>query len=163
MPTQTYVNRPIYNFLTRWFVCSLGLWIAAGFLSNHIFYENKLEVIIIAGLVLAIINIIIKPILIVLSLPAILLTLGLFMIVVNGLTVFIVSKLYTPLHVTNFWAASKFNFFSAITKLITACFGVLEFEQPNKNSVAKNKVDNCFIVSWQLCLYNVSCFNKTCS
>lgn len=102
---QTYAKNPLYRFLTRWFVCSLGLWIAAGFLSGHITYENKLKVIIIAGLVLAIINIIIKPILIVLSLPAILLTLGLFMIVINGLTVFIASKLYTPLQITNFWAA----------------------------------------------------------
>jgi uncharacterized membrane protein YvlD (DUF360 family) len=27
------------------------------------------------------------------------------MIIINGLTVFLVSKLYHPLHVTNFWAA----------------------------------------------------------
>ncbi|HSX45722.1 MAG TPA: phage holin family protein [Candidatus Saccharimonadia bacterium] len=98
-------HRPLYNFLVRWLVCSLGLWIAAGFLSNSISYGNELRSIIIAGLVLAIINIIIKPVLIIFSLPAILLTLGLFMIIINGLTVFIASKLYHPLHVTNFWAA----------------------------------------------------------
>ncbi len=100
-----HLNRPFYSFVTRWFVSSLGLWIAAGFLSNSISYDNKLRVIIIAGLVLAIINVFIKPILVVLSLPAILVTLGLFMILINGLTVFIASKLYHPLHVTNFWAA----------------------------------------------------------
>lgn len=95
----------MYNFLTRWLVCSLGLWIAAGFLSNSISYDSRLRVIVVAGLVLAIINIIIKPILVIFTLPAILLTLGLFMILINGLTVFIASKLYTPLHITNFWAA----------------------------------------------------------
>lgn len=100
-----YMNRPIYRFLTRWLVCSLGLWIAASFLSNSISYDSRLRVIIIAGLVLAIINVVIKPILVIFSLPAILLTLGLFMIVINGLTVFIASKLYHPLHITNFWAA----------------------------------------------------------
>lgn len=99
------MNRPLYRFLTRWLVCSLGLWIAAGFLSSSISYQSDLSVIIIAGLVLAIINIVIKPILIVFTLPAILLTLGLFTILINGLTVFIASKLYTPLHITNFWAA----------------------------------------------------------
>jgi len=99
------MNRPIYRFLTRWIVCSLGLWIAANFLSSSISYDSKLRVIIIAGLVLAIINVVIKPILVIFSLPAILLTLGLFMIIVNGLTVFIASKLYHPLHITNFWAA----------------------------------------------------------
>ncbi len=100
-----YKNRPLYNFLIRWLVCSLGLWIAASFLSSSISYDNRFRVIIIAGLVLAVINIVLKPILVVFSLPAILITLGLFMIIINGLTVFIASKLYHPLHVTNFWAA----------------------------------------------------------
>ena len=95
----------LYRFLVRWLVCSLGLWVAAGLLSSHITYDSKLHVIIVAGLVLAVINAVIRPVIIILSLPAILLTLGLFMIVVNGLTVFLASKFYTPLHVTNFWAA----------------------------------------------------------
>ncbi|HZL08239.1 MAG TPA: phage holin family protein [Candidatus Dormibacteraeota bacterium] len=101
MPT----SRPIYRFLTRWLVCSLGLWIAAGFLSNSISYDSRLRVIVIAGLILAVINVILKPILVIFSLPAILLTLGLFMVIINGLTVFIASKLYSPLHIKNFWAA----------------------------------------------------------
>lgn len=99
------MKNPLVRFLIRWFVCSLGLWIAAGLLSNSISYENRFHVIVVAGLVLALINIILKPIIIVFSLPAILLTLGLFMIVVNGLTVYLASKFYTPLHVTDFWAA----------------------------------------------------------
>lgn len=99
------MQRPLHRFLIRWFVCSLGLWIAASFLSSSISYDSRFRVIIIAGLILAIINTILKPILVVLSLPAILLTLGLFMIVINGLTVLIASWLYEPLHVTNFWAA----------------------------------------------------------
>ena len=94
-----------FRFLTRWLVCSLGLWIAAALLSNSISYNSQFGVIVIAGLVLAVINTIVKPILIFLSLPALLLSLGLFMIIINGLTVFIASKLYHSLHVTNFWAA----------------------------------------------------------
>lgn len=96
---------PLVRFLIRWLVCSLGLWIAAGLLSNSINYSNGAEVVVVAGFLLAILNTILKPILIILSLPAIILTLGLFMIIINGLTVFLVSKLYAPLHVTNFWAA----------------------------------------------------------
>lgn len=94
-----------YKFLTRWLVSSLGLWIAAGLLSNSISYSNEFRVVVLAGLVMALINMLIKPIIIILSLPAIILTLGLFMIIINGLTVYIASKLYTPLHITNFWAA----------------------------------------------------------
>jgi putative membrane protein len=99
------MDKPLPRFLTRWLVCSLGLWIAAGFLSNSISYDNRVGVIIVAGLLLAVINIVLKPILIIFSLPALVFTLGLFMVIINGLTVFIASKLYGPLHITNFWAA----------------------------------------------------------
>lgn len=100
-----YRRRPLVRFLIRWLVCSLGLWIAAAFLSNSISYGNQVHVIIIAGLILAIINIFIKPILVIFSLPALIFTLGLFMIIINGATVYIASKLYEPLQITNFWAA----------------------------------------------------------
>ena len=62
-------------------------------------------VIVWAGFFLAIINAILRPIIVIFSLPAILITLGLFMVVINGFMVFLVSKLYTPLEVNNFWAA----------------------------------------------------------
>jgi putative membrane protein len=99
------MNRPLTRFFIRWLVSSLGLWIAAGLLTDAISYEGRIGVIIIAGLILAIINVFIKPVVVILSLPAILFSLGLFMVVVNGLMVFLASKLYAPLHVTNFWAA----------------------------------------------------------
>lgn len=98
-----------YKFLSRlflrWFICALGLWIASGLLGNGVSYDNRLSVVAIAGLILALLNALIKPLLILASLPALLLTLGLFMIVINGVTVYLASKLYTPLHVTNFGAA----------------------------------------------------------
>ena len=99
------MKHPLSRFLLRWFVCSLGLWIAAGLLASRISYQNEISVIIFAGLVLAVINIIIRPIVVILSLPAILLSLGLFMIIINGFMVYLVSILYKPLHITNFWAA----------------------------------------------------------
>ncbi|HUS26266.1 MAG TPA: phage holin family protein [Nevskiaceae bacterium] len=95
----------LYRFLVRWLVCSLGLWIAAGLLGSHITYNSSFRVILVAGLVLAIVNAVIRPIVVILSLPAILISLGLFMVVINGFMVFLVSKVYTSLHVTNFWAA----------------------------------------------------------
>lgn len=99
------MKRPKHRFLIRWFVCSFGLWVAAGFLDGRITYDGRLGVIVISGLILALINTVIKPILVVLSLPVILLSLGLFMIVVNGLTVMLASALYHPLEVTSLGAA----------------------------------------------------------
>ena len=99
------MKNPISRLLLRWFVCSLGLWIAAGLLGGSINYGQRVSVIVIAGLVLALVNIILKPVIVIFALPALLLSLGLFMIIINGLMVYLASKFYTPLHVTNFWAA----------------------------------------------------------
>lgn len=99
------MRNPLSRLLLRWLVCSLGLWIAAGLLGSGITYERRFGVIVVAGLVLALVNLFIRPLVVLLSLPAILLSLGLFMLVVNGLMVWLVSKLYTPLHITNLWAA----------------------------------------------------------
>lgn len=96
---------PFTRFCIRWFVSGLGLWVAAGLLGQRLSYESSLVVIIVAGLILALVNTVIKPIIIILSLPAILFSLGLFMIVINGLMVLLVSKLYPSLQVTNFGAA----------------------------------------------------------
>jgi putative membrane protein len=97
----------IYRFLVRWVVCSLGLWIAAGLLHSNIRLEagNKLMAVIVAGLILALVNAVIRPIVVLLSLPAILFSLGLFMVVVNGFMVWLAAWFYEPLHVSNFWWA----------------------------------------------------------
>lgn len=95
----------IYRFLVRWLVCSLGLWIAAGLLGSRIEYGSSLGVIIIAGLILALVNAVIRPIVVILSLPAILFTLGIFMVFINGLMVFLVGWLYPPLEIAGFWWA----------------------------------------------------------
>lgn len=97
-------NGPFTRFAIRWFVCGLGLWVAAGLLGDRISYESGVAIII-AGFLLAVINGIIKPIVVLLSLPAILFSLGLFMIVINGLMVLLASWLYPALEVTNFVAA----------------------------------------------------------
>lgn len=95
----------IYRFIVRWVVCSLGLWIAASLLGHRISYDGNWIVIIVAGVILAAVNAIIRPIVVILSLPAILFSLGLFMVVINGLMVFLVSVIYKPLEITNFWVA----------------------------------------------------------
>lgn len=93
------------QLLFRWVVTSLGLFVAAGLLGNNLNVESSLGVILVAGLILTIMNTFIKPIFVFFSLPALLVTLGLFMIVINGLMLLLASWLYDSLHVTNFWAA----------------------------------------------------------
>lgn len=101
------MNSGIGRFLVRWFVCGFGLWIAAVLLgSSRITFGNDVVlIIIVSGLLLAILNTVIKPLVVILSLPAILFSLGLFMIVINGLMVLLASALYSQLNVKNFGAA----------------------------------------------------------
>lgn len=95
----------VTRFLLRWLGSTLGLWVAAALMSSHISYGDSAGAIIGAGFILAALNMLVKPLLIFLSLPAIILTLGLFLLVVNGLMVYLVSILYSPLHITSFGAA----------------------------------------------------------
>ena len=66
---------------------------------------RKVTVLILGGLILALANAIVKPLVILLSLPAIMLSLGLFTVIINGLMVAIASWLYEPLKVETFGAA----------------------------------------------------------
>lgn len=93
------------RFIVRWFVCVIGLWIAAELLGQNISYDQRLGVLIIAGLVLAVVNTFIKPLVVILSLPAILFSLGLFMIIINGLMILLASALYKPFQVVGFGTA----------------------------------------------------------
>ena len=95
---------PIGRFILRWFISALGIWVAAGLLGGRVDYAGG-GAIMFASLFLAIANTIIKPIVVLLSLPAILFSLGLFMIVINGLMVALVAKVYSGFHITNFGTA----------------------------------------------------------
>jgi putative membrane protein len=96
------MKQQILNFIIRWALNCLGLYVAAKVL-DLVSYQNDLKVLIIGGLILSFLNALIKPLLIVLTLPAIALTLGFFMIIINGFVVFLASKIYVPLQIDSFW------------------------------------------------------------
>lgn len=58
-----------------------------------------------AVVVISLLNLTVRPLLVVLTLPATVLTVGLFLFIVNGLTFWAASGLLGGLHVTGFWAA----------------------------------------------------------
>lgn len=90
------MNRRFIIFIIRWLSNSLGLWAAVQLLGSgytNIAVHVGVAGFLFAGLIFSLVNTVLKPFIIVLSLPAILLTLGLFMIVVNGLMVYISLRL----------------------------------------------------------------------
>ena|SRR3989344_6103445 len=100
----------MYHFLTgfsvRWFVSALGLWVAAALLgSDRLSLGEGAGTVIVAGLFLALVNMALKPILVILSFPAIIFSLGLFMLVLNGLLILAAAWLYSPFFVKNLGVA----------------------------------------------------------
>ncbi|MCA6079253.1 phage holin family protein [Fulvivirga sedimenti] len=63
----------------------------------------------IVGILLLLVNATIRPILVFLTIPATILTLGLFLFVINAFMVWIVHKLMNGFHVRNFWWAMGFS------------------------------------------------------
>ena len=106
MVQYSHMQRFVTRFLIRWLVSALGLWIAEALLGNsRLSVGTSWGTVIGAGFFLALVNMFLKPLLIFLSIPAILLSLGLFMLVVNGLMILVASWLYSPLFVKNFGVA----------------------------------------------------------
>ncbi|MEX0919843.1 MAG: phage holin family protein [Candidatus Saccharimonadales bacterium] len=94
----------IKQFLIRWAINGLGLWLASELISGVNIADGWVAVAI-AALVFSIINAFIRPILVILSLPAIILTLGLFTLVINAFILYLVMILYAGFSVSTFTAA----------------------------------------------------------
>lgn len=120
-------------FLLRWLLNSVGLWIASRLLGGGFDDTDATNTtFLIAGLVLSLANSLLKPIVIVLSLPAILVTLGLFMFIVNGLMVYIALNLVPNLQISFFSAIVTGVIISLINYIIS---GFLELNH-NKKEIA---------------------------
>ncbi len=94
----------IKQFLIRWGINALGLWIASELISGVSVADGWMAVAI-AALVFSIINAFIRPILVILSLPAIILTLGLFTLIINAFMLYLLMVLYSGFVVSTFTAA----------------------------------------------------------
>lgn len=81
---------------------------------------------ILAGLVLAIVNALLRPVLVVLTLPITILTLGLFLLVINALMVLLVSALLDGFQVRSFWWALLFSVVLALINIVL--FGLVGIE-----------------------------------
>jgi putative membrane protein len=80
----------------------LGIWVTS-LIFDGVTYGDKVWVLVIAGLVLFLANAIIRPIVIILTLPAVILTLGILLLFINAFTLWIVDKIVPPFEVSGFW------------------------------------------------------------
>jgi putative membrane protein len=91
------------RLLLVWLINAVALFFVP-YLMSSITVDSFVTALI-AALVLGLINTIIRPLLILLTLPATVLTLGLFIFVINGLLFWFVGSFVTGFHVGGFWPA----------------------------------------------------------
>jgi len=85
----------LVRFLGNWAVNTLAVLVAAVVLRGHIHYKNPADLVV-ASLLLGILNAFVRPILMLLALPLLLFTLGLFMLVINALLLYFVGVVMGP-------------------------------------------------------------------
>lgn len=92
------------NLIIRLFVNAVALWVAARLVGGIELTEEFWPLILVAA-IFGLVNALIKPLALLLSLPFLILTLGLFTLVINGLMLWLTAVLTDALHVTGFLPA----------------------------------------------------------
>jgi putative membrane protein len=92
------------GFILRALITALGLWIATRLVSG--IRIDDASTLVLAGVLLGVVNAIVRPIAIILTLPITILTLGLFLLVVNTAMVGLVAAMLPGFHISGgFWSA----------------------------------------------------------
>ena len=91
------------RLLLTWIINAVALF-AVAYLFNSIHIANFTHALV-AALVLGLVNTLVRPILLILTLPATILTLGLFIFIINGFTFWLVGQMDLGFTVVGFWNA----------------------------------------------------------
>lgn len=108
-------------FLQCWLVNTLAVLVAT-FVVDGIHYDN-LQALIVASLLLGILNAFVRPVLMLLTLPVLILTLGLFTLFINAALLYFVGSVVKQFHVDSFaaafWGALVISFVSIAVQWLT--------------------------------------------
>ncbi|WP_028602841.1 phage holin family protein [Ottowia thiooxydans] len=103
-------------FLVQWAITALALWVA-----SYIFKGVKFDstgALIVSALLLGFANAIVKPLLVILTLPLTVITFGLFLLVVNALVILLVSALVKGFRLSGFWTALFASLFVSVLSFL---------------------------------------------
>lgn len=108
------------GFFFRLVITALGLWVAATIVPGvHIAGWGNLVV---AALLLGIVNAVIRPVILILTLPLTVLTLGLFILVVNGISLALVAGLIPGFTLAGLWSAILGSIVVGLTSWFASAF-----------------------------------------
>ena len=91
------------HFVFRWIATTVAVMVASSII--HGIRYDTVGSLIAAALLLGILNAFVRPVLLILSAPLILLTLGFFILILNALMLLIVPNVVSGFHVDSFWSA----------------------------------------------------------
>jgi len=91
------------HFVFRWAVTTIAVMVASAVI--HGIRYDTVAALIGASLLLGILNAFVRPFLLILSAPLILITLGFFILILNGLLLLVVPIIVVGFHVYHFWSA----------------------------------------------------------
>ena len=114
------MKSPFLQLLVRWLVLALGVMIATKIVPGIAVDDSRTLLVVV--LLLSFFNAILKPLLVLFTLPFILITMGLGVIVINALLFLLVSRLVNGFHVDGFWAALLGSLVVTITNLLVSAF-----------------------------------------
>src|SRR6202047_4970146 len=109
------------GFLIRASIVALGLWLATIWV-NGVSIDTP-ATLILAGVLLGIVNSIVRPIAILLTLPMTIVTLGLFLLVINAGMVALVAWMLPGMHVAGFWSAFWASVLVGLVRFVGLWFG----------------------------------------
>ena len=110
------------KFIIRLLITAAVAYGLSLILTPHVQIDSYLTALIFS-LVLAFLNAIVKPILVILTLPITVLTLGIFLLVINVLMILLASKLVSGIHIQGFlWAF----IFGLLLSILSSAFGNIE-------------------------------------
>jgi putative membrane protein len=108
------------GFILRALIASLGLWAATEMLDGLTI--DDATTLLLAGLLLGLVNAVVRPFALLLSLPALLFTLGLFLLVVNAAMLGLVALMLRGFHIDGFWTAIAGSLIVSVVSWIGSWF-----------------------------------------
>jgi putative membrane protein len=115
------MRSPFVQLLVRWLVLALGVMIATKIVPGISVDQNGRTLLVVV-ILLSFFNAILKPLLVLFTLPFILVTMGLGVIVINALLFLLVGKLVEGFQVEGFWAALLGSLVVSATNLVVSMF-----------------------------------------
>lgn len=94
---------PALRFLQRWVVTTIAVMVASNIVPGIEF--DRWHSLLTASLLLGVLNALLRPLLLILSLPLVVFSLGLFVLVINAFLIYFVGTLVKGFHVEGFWPA----------------------------------------------------------